>query len=114
MATLREIYRENSSTRAICKMLDGGPLTQTQISAAGDITNGCTCKCLKLLIDEGYVTRGPRAMNRHRTSIGPRPWTYVRTTKPLPETRTTLPAAPTAKELCDIMNSIIRRSMRLT
>ncbi|MFC6309490.1 MarR family transcriptional regulator [Paraburkholderia dipogonis] len=111
MPTIRELYRENSSTRVICGMLErAGPLTQTQICLAGDFTGGCACKCLKLLIAEGYVVRGARAMNRHRTSIGPRPWTYVRTSKVLPQAGTLRPAAPTAQELCDVMNSIIRRT----
>lgn len=111
MATVRELHRENSSTRAICQMLErAGPLTQTQLSLAGDFTAGCACKCLKLLIDEGYVRRGPKAMSRQRNTIGPRPWTYVRTGKALPPTKPDRPAAPTAEELCDIMNSIIRRS----
>ncbi|MDR7006075.1 hypothetical protein J2W46_002979 [Paraburkholderia strydomiana] len=110
MPTLKEIYRENSSTRTICTMLGVKPLTQTQISAATGVTNGCACKCLKLLIEEGYVKRGPRAMSGQRNSLGPRPWTYVTTGKPFPSARTALPEAPSAKELCDIMNQIIRRA----
>lgn len=111
MATLREIYRKNSSTRAICQMLErAGPLTQTQICAAGEFTAGCACKCLKLLIDEGHVKRGPRAMSRKRNTIGPRPWTHVRTGKVLPSPQPAVPEVPTAQELRDIMNSIIRRS----
>ncbi|MGQ7939147.1 MarR family transcriptional regulator [Paraburkholderia sp. D1E] len=115
MATVRELYRNNSSTRTICQMLErAGPLTQTQISAAGEFTAGCACKCLKLLIEEGYVRRGPRAMSRQRNTIGPRPWTYIRTAKALPSTKTGRPATPTAQALCDIMNSIIRRSMAVS
>ena len=111
MATVRELHRENSSTRAICQMLErSGPLTQTQICTAGEFSAGCTCKCLKLLIDEGYVKRGPRALSRKRNTIGPRPWTYVRTRKALPAPPSVASAVPTAQELCDIMNSIIRRS----
>lgn len=112
MATLREIYRENSSTRAICMMLDGGPLTQTQISAAADIANGTACKCLKLLIDEGFVERGPRAMSRQRNTIGPRPWTYIRTAKELPSTKAAETAVSGALDLYNVMNAIIRRRPR--
>jgi len=112
MATLREIYRENSSTRAICMMLDGGPLTQTQISAAIEVTNGTACKCLKLLIDEGFVKRGQRAMSRQRNTIGPRPWTYIRTSKELPSTKAAETVMSATLDLCNIMNSIIRRRPR--
>lgn len=112
MPTLREIYRENSSTRAICTMLESGPLTQAQISAAGDITSGTACKCLKLLMEEGFVTRGPRAMSRQRNTIGPRPWTYIRTSKELPSTQPAETVMSSTRDLCDIMNSIIRRRTR--
>lgn len=112
MPTLREIYRENSSTRAICAMLESGPLTQTQISAAADITNGTACKCLKLLMEEGFVMRGPRAMSRQRNTIGPRPWTYIRTSKELPSTKAAETAVSGALDLFNIMNSIIRRRAR--
>jgi len=40
-----------------------------------------------------------------------RPWLYARTPKPLPDIGPRLPQAPSAKELCEIMNAIIRRPL---
>src|SRR5690349_20853076 len=111
MPETSELQRENSSSRMIYEALDRlGPKTQSQIAAVTNVTISCACKCLKLLESEGYVRRAGRTVNSKGISIGKQPWLYTRTVKPLPEIRTeVLPEAPSANELRDIMNSIIRR-----
>lgn len=108
MPIQRELHRENSTSRLIYEILSR-PMTQSEISGHVDVTIGCACKCLKLLEDEGHVQRIGKAPNSKGTTIGMRPWLYARTPKPLPEIGPRLPEPPSAKELCDIMNGIIRR-----
>lgn len=111
MPVLRELRRDGSSSRIICDMLTRtGPMTQEQLAARVSVTVGCTCKCLQLLVQQGYVSRTGRAPNSKGTTIGMRPWLYARTPKELPTLKKALPPAPTARELCDIMNAMIRRS----
>jgi DNA-binding Lrp family transcriptional regulator len=111
MPDTSELQRENSSSRIIYEALGRlGPQTQSQLSAHVDVTVSCASKCLKLLVEEGYVRREGRTVNRKGVSIGKQPWLYARTVKPLPEIRPdVLPDPPSAQELRDIMNSIIRR-----
>ncbi|MHB9838499.1 hypothetical protein Q8F57_027095 [Paraburkholderia terrae] len=111
MPETSELQRENSSSRIIYEALARlGPKTQSQIAAAANITVSCACKCLKLLEQEGYVHRAGRTVNSKGISIGKQPWLYARTIKPLPEIRTgLLPEPPSANDLRDIMNAIIRR-----
>jgi hypothetical protein len=59
----------------------------------------------------GYVRRAGKTPNSKGTTIGMRPWLYARTPKPLPDIGPRLPQAPSAKELCEIMNAIIRRPL---
>lgn len=85
-----------------------GPLTQLQIAARAEITISCACKGLAFLIEEGYVRRMNQTYNRKGSSLGKLPYLYGRTVKAMP-TLNVLPDAPTARELADIMNAIIRR-----
>lgn len=111
MPVARELHRDGSSSRVICDMLTRtGPMTQEQLAARVAVTVGCTCKCLQLLVGEGYVSRSGRAPNSKGTTIGMRPWLYARTPKELPALKPSLPQTPTARELCDIMNAMIRRT----
>lgn len=86
-------------------------MTQGQLSVQASVTVSCTCKCLKLLEDEGYVRRAGKTPNSKGTTIGMRPWLYARTPKPLPDIGPRMLQAPSAKELCEIMNAIIRRPL---
>ncbi|BDC43604.1 hypothetical protein [Paraburkholderia terrae] len=111
MPDTSELKRENSSSRIIYEALERlGPKTQSQIAAAANVTVSCACKCLKLRESSGYVRRAGRTVNSKGISIGRQPWLYARTIKTLPELRTgLLPDPPSANELRDIMNAIIRR-----
>ncbi|PXX15867.1 hypothetical protein C7399_109202 [Paraburkholderia tropica] len=111
MPTERDLVREDSSTRLICDALERlGPRTQAQLARQIEVTISCACKCLKLLRDERYVRLVGQTNNIKGVSNGKLPFLYARTIKPLPDLRTgeVLPA-PTANELRDIMNQIIRR-----
>ena len=111
MPDTSELQRENSSSRIISEALDRlGPRTQSQIAAAVNVTISCASKCLDLLVDEGYVQRSGKTVNSKGISIGKQPWLYARTVKPLPDVRSkVLPEPPSAQELCDVMNAMIRR-----
>ena len=111
MPSDRELLRENSGTRLISETVERrGPLTQVQVSRLADVTISCACKCLKLLEQGGYVRRVGQTSNQKGAMKGKLPRLYARTIKPLPDIRTTRqPSAPTAQDLCDIMNQIIRR-----
>ena len=110
MPDARELHREDSSVRAIFGVLDQfGPLTQLQIAARADITISCACKGLKFLREEGYVQRMKQTYNRKGSSIGKLPYLYGRTIKSMPDVPRSLPEPPSARELCEIMNAIIRR-----
>lgn len=105
-----ELVREHSGTRQICAIVEQhGPLTQAQLSRLAGVTLSCACKCLLLLEQGGYVRRSGQTANRKGMTTGLLPWLYVRTVKPLPDIPQHTNDAPTALELRDLMNAIIRR-----
>lgn len=111
MAGWIDPYRPDSRSRTICEALERAqrPLTQSQLAKHADATVSWVCKCLKRLSDDGYVRRSGLAMRRNGAKFGTHAKLYVRTAKELPALEH--PEPPTPKELCDIMNSIIRRNV---
>lgn len=97
---LRRIYAE---------LCDESPLTQLQLRTRTGFTLAPVSKCLRYLIDEGYVREAGRTYNRFGTSVGKRQILYARTKKDMPPPHLPdMSNVPSMEDLAAVMADIVR------
>lgn len=101
-------YRAESTSRIVADLLEesGKPLTRFDLAEKAHVADSWVWKCLRRLIDDGYVREaGTRPFRRDGTMTRRLPKLYERTSKAFSH------SAPSPQELADVMNAIIRRNL---